>query len=77
MPSDLLVEWGIRLRAEREKRGLAVAELADQAGITRQHLYRLEDGKHSPDDETRIQLAHALGIRVCDVWAYPDELVES
>ena len=36
---------GIRLRALRKRRGLSVEELAQRAGLTRRHIWRLEAGK--------------------------------
>ena len=41
-----------RLTEGRELRGLSVAELAEQIGVTRQSIYKYENGTQAPSEET-------------------------
>lgn len=45
-------------------------ELADQAGITRQTVIALEQGKYYPSLELAFRLAHIFGVSVEQVFAY-------
>lgn len=72
MPTELQVEWGQRLREVREERGLTGGELAKAAGVTRQHIQRVEVGITSSSDAVRIKIAAALGVQVTDIWSYPE-----
>jgi len=44
--------------------------LAKAAGVTRQTIIALEAGKYAPSLELAFRLAHALGVRVEDVFQY-------
>ncbi len=52
---------GARIRRLRESAGLTQERLAQQAGIGRATLVRLEKGEYSPRYETLVSLARALG----------------
>ncbi len=52
---------GARIRRLRESAGLTQQRLAEQAGIGRATLVRLEKGEYSPRYETLVALARALG----------------
>ena len=39
-----------RLTEGRELRGLSVAELAEQIGVTRQSIYKYENGTQAPSE---------------------------
>jgi putative transcriptional regulator len=45
-------------------------ELADQAGITRQTVIALEQGKYYPSLELAFRLAHIFGVSVEQVFVY-------
>ena len=45
-------------------------ELADQAGISRQTVIALEQGKYYPSLELAFRLAHIFGVSVEQVFAY-------
>lgn len=45
-------------------------ELADRAGITRQTVIALEQGKYYPSLELAFRLAHIFGVSVEQVFAY-------
>ena len=52
-----------RLTEGRELRGLSVAEFAEQVGVTRQSIYKYENGTQVPSEETIA--------RICDVLKLP------
>nr|WP_267896040.1 helix-turn-helix transcriptional regulator [Luteimonas weifangensis] len=47
--------------------------LADACGVTRQTIIALEAGKYAPSLELAFRIAHALGVRIEDVfhWSRP------
>lgn len=49
------------LTALREKRGLTKVALAKAAGITRQEIYNIEQGRNRPTMETALKISRALG----------------
>ena len=53
------------LRAERERQGLSLADVADRSGIDRAAIHKLEIGlNRNPTVETLNRYAHALGVRL-------------
>ena len=61
-----------RIRALRAASGeMTQADLADRIGVTRQTVNAIEQGKYSPSLEIAFQIAHALGVRLDDVFSYP------
>ena len=50
---------------------LTQAELAERVGVTRQTIIAIEQGKYSPSLEIAFQIAHALGVRLDEVFSYP------
>jgi putative transcriptional regulator len=64
-----------QLRRLRFEHGEMTQEaLARAAGVTRQTIIALEAGKYAPSLELAFRLAHALGVRIEDVfqWAQTD-----
>jgi len=55
---------GQRIRAAREKRGWTQQTLADESGIARANIARLEAGRHEPKLETLSRVAQALSVEV-------------
>ena len=55
-----------RLRFEHGE--LTQEALAKAAGVTRQTIIALEAGKYAPSLELAFRLAHALGVRIEDVF---------
>ena len=51
-----------RLTEGRELRGLSVAELAEQIGVTRQSIYKYENGTQAPSEETVERIQKALNL---------------
>jgi transcriptional regulator with XRE-family HTH domain len=70
-PDDVVLEeLGERLRAARLRRNLSQARLADEAGIGRVTLQRLEDGKVNATLPSLIRV-----LRVLDLSESLDQLV--
>lgn len=66
-----------RLRQVREGRGLSQAELARRAGLSRQALSAIEQGRYVPNAAVALRLARALGCAVEDLFAPREEVVEA
>jgi transcriptional regulator with XRE-family HTH domain len=56
-------EFGRRLRAQREKRGLSQTDLTD-AGVSKSYLSLLESGQRQPSPKVVLRLAERLGVDV-------------
>ena len=56
-----------RVRTLRKARGLTVTALAQEAGMERPNLSRLEHGKHVPSLETLERVARTLRVRVVEL----------
>ena len=56
-----------KVRELRRARGLLQQELADKAGIARQTVVNLENGRHVPDTATLSKLAKALEVSIGDL----------
>ena len=48
------------------------AELADRIGVTRQTVIAIEQGRYSPTLEMAFRIAHVFGVKIDDVFQYPD-----
>jgi putative transcriptional regulator len=48
------------------------AELAHHIGVTRQTVIAIEQGRYSPSLEMAFRIASALGVRLDEVFQYPD-----
>jgi len=63
-----------RLRERRkEAGGLTQQELADRAGVSRQSIISIEQGRYRPSVELALRLARALACRVEDLFQLADE----
>lgn len=61
------------IRSHREEEGFTQAELARRIGVTRQTLIAIEQGRYSPTLELAFQIARELGLRLDDIFHYPDD----
>ncbi|GAA1598118.1 helix-turn-helix domain-containing protein [Actinoplanes couchii] len=68
---DVLAGVGTRLRALRQARGLTLADLAVETGLTGSTLSRLETGKLRPTLEQLLPLARSHGVPLDDLVAAP------
>jgi putative molybdopterin biosynthesis protein len=57
-----------RVREFRQRRGMSQADLAAQAGVTRQTVSGIESGRYGPTVEVAKRLARALGCRLDDLF---------
>jgi transcriptional regulator with XRE-family HTH domain len=63
--------FAMRLRELRKERGWTQPELADKAGLTRDGVAHLEQGRRKPTWETVVALAAALGVTPNDFLEAP------
>ncbi len=70
--ADTRRTFGRQLRAQREARGLTLAELAARSGITAQYLQRVENERQSPTARVILRMAVALGTRVSVLFGEAD-----
>jgi transcriptional regulator with XRE-family HTH domain len=56
-----------RLREHRERRFFSLQDLADKAGVTKQAVLRLEQGKTSAQPRTVRKLAEALAVEPAEL----------
>ena len=63
-----------RIRALRFEHGeMTQADLAARIGVTRQTVIAIEQGRYSPSLEMAFQIAQVFGVRLDDVFSYPEE----
>ncbi len=60
------------LRRVRAKRGLSLKELAEEAGLAKDTVWRLETLQRAAEPKSRRRLARALGTTILDLRT-PDE----
>lgn len=60
---------GRNIKRLREEHGWTITELADRAGIFREHVSRYESGSRNPSLTTAAAIAQALGVTVNDLLA--------
>jgi transcriptional regulator with XRE-family HTH domain len=60
---------GTRIRELREEAGLSLSRLAEQAGVSKSYLWKLENGKTKvrPSGETLYKIATALGTSMSEL----------
>ena len=60
-------QMGRRLKALRVKQDLSRQELAQEAGVSREYVRKLEAGRYDPTVGTLTKLAKALGVPVTEL----------
>lgn len=58
-----------QIKACMDKRGMTIAQLAEESGVTRAYLYRILDEKQTPSMEIADEIAKALGLVITTVPA--------
>jgi transcriptional regulator with XRE-family HTH domain len=61
-----------RLRRVREQRGLTLTQVAEQAGLSKSTLSRLETGQRRPSLELLLPLAQVYRVPIDDLVGAPD-----
>lgn len=61
------------LRYWREERGYSIRELAREAGVSPDAVWRLETLQRRAEPRTRRILARALGVKITDLTKDPPE----
>ena len=64
-------ELGRRVREERNKAGLSLAQLADLSGLTKAYLVRLENQTANPSMDVVSRIADALELTIADLVGGP------
>lgn len=64
---------GRRIREERKRQGLTMAQLGEKMGISGSLVGRYERGEENPKMETVVRFADALGILVSGLYSDPEE----
>lgn len=67
-----LDQVGPRLRRVREQRGVTLTEAAQQTGISKSTLSRLETGQRRPSLDLLLPLAHAYRVPLDDLVGAPE-----
>jgi len=49
-------------------------QLAEKAGVTRQTIIAMEQGKYSPSLELAFRIAHVFGVPLDEVFSYDPEI---
>src|SRR5579863_7499670 len=57
-----------RLAEIRQRRGVAAAEVARRAGVSRQTVYAMEAGSYVPNTAVALRLARILEVRVEELF---------
>jgi transcriptional regulator with XRE-family HTH domain len=72
-PHDVLA-WAIgqRIKAARERKGWLQENLADESGIARANIARLESGRHAAHLSTLRRVAAALDLKVDSLLKAPE-----
>ena len=53
---------GLKIKFERQKQGISQENLALEAGLAQNTIYKIESGKVSPTIDSLEKIANALGI---------------
>ena len=65
---------GKGIRVCRKQRGLTLEVASGLAGIDTSHLSRIENGEYTPQLDTFIRIAFALGMAPSALMAYIEEM---
>ena len=70
--AEALEKVGPRLRRVREQRGLTLTHVAEQTGLSKSTLSRLETGQRRPSLELLLPLAQVYRVPIDDLVGAPD-----
>jgi DNA-binding XRE family transcriptional regulator len=58
----------IKLKETRESKNMSVTVLSKLSGVSRQHIYDIENATHVPKITTACKLAKALHVEVTEIF---------
>lgn len=64
--------WLPGMARVREERGLSIRELADEAGVSPDTVWRLETLRRAAESKTRRKIADALGVSIRELRRMED-----
>jgi transcriptional regulator with XRE-family HTH domain len=64
---EILVALAVRIRSERERRGVSQEDFAENCGLHRTAIVLLERGKSIPRLDTLLLVAQSLGLTVSEL----------
>lgn len=67
---ELRKQWGKAIQERRLAKQWSQSRLAEEVGLQKETIYRIERGQFAGSDETRMRIAHALGVEVHELYAY-------
>lgn len=67
-----MADFICRVKQYRTDQGLTQEELANQVGVRRETIMRLEAAKYNPSLKLAFDIANALGVSVYDLFSYRD-----
>jgi transcriptional regulator with XRE-family HTH domain len=70
---DVMLTLGSRIHAMRESRGWTLDDVAEQSGLSKAYLSRLESGDRQPSLAALVDLAKAFGVSIAAMFEQPDE----
>ena len=68
-----MINVTINLEEKRLEKGMSIRTLAEQSGVSRATITRIESGKSNPTVEVLCKLVSALGITLEDLIQYGTE----
>jgi transcriptional regulator with XRE-family HTH domain len=76
MPQDTLCHHGLMtalLRTVRQQRGLTLESLAEQTGLTKSYLSKIERQRSTPSIAVAMRVARALDVDVARLFSEPSD----
>jgi transcriptional regulator with XRE-family HTH domain len=64
-------QWGDAVRDRRLPRSMTQIERAEAVGVQQSAISQIERGEHSGSEQTRFELAKALGVEVHELFVFP------
>tara|TARA_R110001592_G_scaffold293936_1_gene563656 strand:- start:440 stop:664 length:225 start_codon:yes stop_codon:yes gene_type:complete len=67
---EIIVKVGKKVELEREKKGLSREKFADEVGLSRMQVYRIEEGKSNPTLDTLLEICRVLDIKITELLEF-------
>lgn len=61
------------IKRYRNEKGLSQQALADQVGVRRETIIRLERGEYNPSLELAYDISSVFGVKIEDIFFFGDE----